>query len=263
MKKLVASVTLGIVIAGASLTTASAEEVKVQKGDSLWSIANTYHTSVDDLMKINDLNSTVIHPNQTLLTNKQYTVKKGDTLSEIASQHDIKVDQLKKWNDLESNLITIGQKLAINDMNTSQDPNTAEQSNKNDEKDKKAKKAQADAQTEQKVETKDKNKNEKNDKAQDESFTVTATAYTAKSAGGNGVTATGINLNKNPDAKVIAVDPDVIPLGSKVHVEGYGDAIAGDVGGAIDGKKIDVYFPTKSKAKNWGERKVDVTVVEK
>ena len=93
-------------------------------------------------------------------------------------------------------------------------------------------------------------------------FTVTATAYTVKSAGGSGVTSTGINLSKNPNAKVIAVDPSVIPLGSIVDVEGYGHAIAGDIGSAIKGKKIDGFVPTQKEAYNWGVRTVKVTIVE-
>ena len=48
---------------------------------------------------------------------------------------------------------------------------------------------------------------------------------------------------------MIAVDPNVIPLGSKVYVEGYGEAIAADTGGAIKGNKIDVHVPSKSQAK--------------
>ncbi|HET7577718.1 MAG TPA: peptidoglycan-binding protein [Bacillales bacterium] len=91
-------------------------------------------------------------------------------------------------------------------------------------------------------------------------ITVKSTAYTADCPGCSGVTATGINLNENPDTKVIAVDPDVIPLGSKVWVEGYGYAVAGDVGGGIDGHEIDVYFPSKSKALNWGVHNVKVKV---
>ncbi|GAA3326735.1 hypothetical protein GCM10020331_063860 [Ectobacillus funiculus] len=54
------------------------------------------------------------------------------------------------------------------------------------------------------------------------------------------MTATGIDLRKDPNMKLIAVDPKVIPLGSKVWVEGYGEAIAGDTGGAIKGNRIDV-----------------------
>ncbi|WP_100374370.1 G5 and 3D domain-containing protein [Bacillus sp. FJAT-45037] len=93
------------------------------------------------------------------------------------------------------------------------------------------------------------------------SMTVTATAYTASCNGCTGVTATGINLNNNRNMKVIAVDPSVIPLGSRVHVEGYGTAIAGDTGGAIKGNKIDVHVPTKDEARRWGRKSVKITIL--
>ncbi|MUK90527.1 hypothetical protein GMD78_19405 [Ornithinibacillus sp. L9] len=95
---------------------------------------------------------------------------------------------------------------------------------------------------------------------EEKSFTVTSTAYTIDSAGGSGVTATGINLRKNPNKKVIAVDPNVIPLGSVVYVEGYGYAIAGDTGSAIKGKKIDVFVSSQKEAIKWGVRRVKVTI---
>jgi uncharacterized protein YabE (DUF348 family) len=90
---------------------------------------------------------------------------------------------------------------------------------------------------------------------------VSATAYTASCNGCSGTTATGINLKENPTAKVIAVDPSIIPLGSKVHVEGYGYAVAADKGGAIKGNKIDVFFPSKSDAYRWGVKQVKVRVL--
>lgn len=93
-------------------------------------------------------------------------------------------------------------------------------------------------------------------------FYVTASAYTANCAGCSGYTSTGINLHANPDAKVIAVDPDVIPLGTRVYVEGYGYAVAADTGGAIDGRHIDVFFPTKAQAYAWGVRKVLIKILE-
>nr|WP_243355819.1 G5 and 3D domain-containing protein [Bacillus litorisediminis] len=93
-------------------------------------------------------------------------------------------------------------------------------------------------------------------------FYVNSTAYTAFCNGCSGVTATGINLRSNPDIKVIAVDPSVIPLGSKVYVEGYGHAIAADTGSAIKGNKIDVFFATKEEAYRWGVRKVKITILE-
>ncbi|MEH6946500.1 ubiquitin-like domain-containing protein [Bacillus sp. JJ634] len=91
---------------------------------------------------------------------------------------------------------------------------------------------------------------------------VSSTAYTASCNGCSGVTATGMNLKSNPHAKVIAVDPNVIPLGSKVHVEGYGYAVAADKGGAIKGNKIDVFIPSKSEAYRWGVKRVKVRIID-
>ncbi|MFD1708142.1 ubiquitin-like domain-containing protein [Siminovitchia sediminis] len=89
-----------------------------------------------------------------------------------------------------------------------------------------------------------------------------ATAYTADCNGCSGITATGINLKANPNAKVVAVDPNVIPLGSKVWVEGYGYAVAGDTGGAIKGNRIDVHVGSKGQAYNFGKKRVKVRIVD-
>ncbi|GHH98726.1 3D domain-containing protein [Neobacillus kokaensis] len=88
---------------------------------------------------------------------------------------------------------------------------------------------------------------------------VSATAYTPYDSGS--ITALGYNIKKNPNMKLIAVDPRVIPLGKKVWVEGYGVAIAGDTGGAIKGHKIDILLPTKNAAYQWGRRTVKVIVL--
>ena len=93
-------------------------------------------------------------------------------------------------------------------------------------------------------------------------ITVTATAYTADCEGGTGVTYTGVDLKANPDAKVIAVDPAVIPLGTEVYVEGYGHAVAADIGGAIKGDKIDVFIPNEEAAEAWGMKTVEVTIIQ-
>ncbi len=92
-------------------------------------------------------------------------------------------------------------------------------------------------------------------------FYVTATAYTPYCNGCSGTSATGINLRSSSGLKVIAVDPSVIKLGSKVWVEGYGTAIAGDTGGAIKGNKIDILVQTEAQASNWGVRKVRIKVL--
>ncbi|MGG5802959.1 cell wall-binding protein EntB [Bacillus mycoides] len=97
-------------------------------------------------------------------------------------------------------------------------------------------------------------------------LTVVATAYTADPSengtyGGRVLTAMGHDLTKNPNMRIIAVDPKVIPLGSKVWVEGYGEAIAGDTGSAIKGNRIDVLMGSKSKAMNWGRQTVKVKIL--
>lgn len=90
---------------------------------------------------------------------------------------------------------------------------------------------------------------------------VNSTAYTAYCNGCSGITATGFDLRSNPNAKIIAVDPGVIPLGTKVYVEGYGYATAADTGGAIKGNKIDVFFSSKSQAYSWGRKQVKIRIL--
>ena len=83
---------------------------------------------------------------------------------------------------------------------------------------------------------------------------VESTAYTFT---GN-KTATGIE----PREGLIAVDPSVIAMGSKVYVEGYGYAIAADTGGAIRGNRIDVFFPTLRQCVDWGRKPVHIYVLQ-
>jgi 3D (Asp-Asp-Asp) domain-containing protein len=94
---------------------------------------------------------------------------------------------------------------------------------------------------------------------------VTATAYTAgpESTGKNpehpgfGITFSGWKA----DIGVVAVDPNVIELGSIVYVPGYGYAIALDRGGAIEGNKIDVFFHDLQTALEWGVKEVEIIVI--
>ncbi|WP_428910647.1 3D domain-containing protein [Niallia sp. Krafla_26] len=91
-------------------------------------------------------------------------------------------------------------------------------------------------------------------------FYVTATAYSHEESK-HGITALGYNIRTNPNIKLIAVDPSVIPLGSRVWVEGYGEAIAGDTGGAIKGHKIDVVMPNGATARQWGVKTVKIVIL--
>ncbi len=75
--------------------------------------------------------------------------------------------------------------------------------------------------------------------------------------GSHGRTAIGLPATRG----VIAVDPRVIPLGTRVYVDGYGPAIAGDIGSAIKGHRIDVCFSSRREAMRWGRRNVTVVVL--
>lgn len=90
-----------------------------------------------------------------------------------------------------------------------------------------------------------------------------STAYSSDPAdalGGGTVTATGQNLLENPMA--VAVDPSVIPLGTHLYVEGYGEAYAVDTGSAIQGNIIDVHFSSYEQCVAWGRRQVKVTILD-
>lgn len=89
-------------------------------------------------------------------------------------------------------------------------------------------------------------------------LTMESTAYY-----GHGITASGLKPVRNPDGiSTIAVDPNVIPLGTKVYVSGYGLAIAADTGGAIKGNIIDVFLNTHEECMSWGRRQVTVQILE-
>lgn len=263
MKKLVAALAMGVIVAGTAATSVSAETHEVKKGDSLWDIADQYETTVDELVQINELKTTIIQPKQKLFINSEYIVEKGDTLIDIGKDYDVSVANLKKWNGLKSDIIAIGQELEIKGVNVEQEEAPATEVT-NATKEKKQENTQSSEQKTQKNKSEETSKKENNtqEKPSGKTISVSSTAYTASCDGCSGVTSTGVDLNKNPNAKVIAVDPNVIPLGTEVYVEGYGYATAADVGSAINGNEIDVYVPTKDKAYSWGVRTVNVTIVE-
>ena len=94
--------------------------------------------------------------------------------------------------------------------------------------------------------------------SQGRTMVMEATGYSTAQPSLSRYTANGTDLHANP--RVIAVDPNVIPLGSTVTVEGYGTYIAADTGGAIKGNRIDIHFPTVDGAMSVGRRSVKITV---
>lgn len=233
-------------------TTAQANEVTVQKGDTLWGFSQEYGVSVESIKAWNDLSDHLIYPNDVLKISprEEIIVEKGDALWKIANDYGVSVEEIMEWNQLSSELIHPGSKLTIH-------PHSKESAHSNKTVPAPTRETQQEQAKAETFETANLNKADAG-----KEIVVEATAYTASCKGCSGITATGIDLNANPGAKVVSVDPDVIPLGSKVYVEGYGYATAADTGGAINGNKIDVFIPNYDEAIEWGRKQVKLTVLE-
>lgn len=261
-------------------TTSSNHTYTVKSGDTLYRIAKNNGTSVQQLKEWNNLSSHLIYVNQVLKisgtgtvssspsapvqektnetqaspapsNSKSYKVQPGDTMWSVAQRHGISISQLKQWNNLSSNTIYINQVLQVGGQAVAQakpsTPATTAPSTPSTSAPSTSTPAPAPAQESKSV---------------SKEITVEATAYTAYCAGCSGITATGIDLRSNPNRKVIAVDPRVIPLGSRVYVEGYGEAIAGDTGGAIKGTRVDLFMASQSSALNWGRKTVKLQILD-
>ncbi|RHB51222.1 murein transglycosylase [Exiguobacterium sp. AM39-5BH] len=100
------------------------------------------------------------------------------------------------------------------------------------------------------------------------SIQAESTAYTNDAAdngsyGGRVLTATGHDVTDSifyKGMRIIAVDPSIIPLGTVVHIDGIGQAIALDTGGRIQGNIVDLLVDTNNEAMNWGRRHITITL---
>lgn len=260
-------------------TTSSNHTYTVKSGDTLYRIAKNNGTSVQQLKDWNNLSSHLIYVNQVLKisgtgtvssspsapvqektnetqaspapsNSKSYKVQPGDTMWSVAQRHGISISQLKQWNNLSSNTIYINQVLQVGGQAAAQaKPSTPATTAPSTPSTSTSTSTPAPAPAQER-------------KSVSKEITVEATAYTAYCAGCSGITATGIDLRSNPNRKVIAVDPRVIPLGSRVYVEGYGEAIAGDTGGAIKGTRVDLFMASQSSALNWGRKTVKLQILD-
>lgn len=91
-----------------------------------------------------------------------------------------------------------------------------------------------------------------------EVLTMEATAYLPGDGDGRGITASGMVAKRG----VVAVDPNVIPLGTRLYIPGYGMAIAADTGGAIKGQKIDLLMESYGEAMEFGRRSIEVYILQ-
>ena len=205
MKKLISIITAAATVFLIAANPIQAEQIVIQKGDTLWDLSKEYNTTVESIMEENNLVDDLIFPNNVL----EISPLKNLTITEEQAEN----------NSVQATNLVETEEPAPEEEAAAEEPAGKE-------------------------------------------ITVAATAYTANCKGCSGITKTGVDLNANPDQKVIAVDPAVIPLGSKVHVEGYGYATAEDIGGGINGHEIDVFIPKQSDALDWGRKQVTVTIID-
>ncbi|MDO3661864.1 LysM peptidoglycan-binding domain-containing protein [Bacillus sp. C28GYM-DRY-1] len=128
MKKQIITATTAVVL-GSTLFAgaASAQSIKVKKGDTLWDLSRKYDTTISKIKSENNLRSDIIYVGQTLSINGKstssnsssssssstYTVKSGDSLWKISKKYGMTVSELKKLNGLKSDLLRIGQVLKL------------------------------------------------------------------------------------------------------------------------------------------------------
>lgn len=237
-KKVLALATASTLSTGTFLATGTEATMHTVKADNLlWSATQRYDVKIEQLKHNNHLESDAIFPHNSLeiLMNRPgnniYVVQPGDNLYSISQEFGVTVDELAKLNGIDvPDLIYPGETIAIDEAAATR----------------KQKEVATQLSTEDDPLT----------------LTMTATAYTAYCEGCSGITKDGTDIRANPHLKVIAVDPTVIPLGTRVWVEGYGEAVAADIGGAIKGNIIDVFIPSHEEALEWGRKTVKVRILE-
>ncbi|PFH90670.1 LysM peptidoglycan-binding domain-containing protein [Bacillus sp. AFS088145] len=283
--KMINGITSDLIHPGDKLIIAPEKHYQVKKGDTLWDIAQNHDVTVSQIQEWNNIHTDLIQPglnlvifegvkniaqskmtNTNLVTNSKTTstVKSVNESSKTASVSREDVPKTKEivpaTKDNTSTTKESSPTIKESVPTTKESAQTIKESVPAAKESIPAAKESAPATKESVPATKE-SESKTNDSAGLKVITMEASAYTASCKGCTGITATGINLKENPNTKVISVDPSVIPLGSKVNVEGYGVAIAGDTGGAIKGNRIDVFIPNKQDAINFGRKQVKVTIL--
>ncbi|MFY3790178.1 LysM peptidoglycan-binding domain-containing protein [Ureibacillus sp. MALMAid1270] len=268
------NLTTDLIHPGDVLKIITEKQYTVKKGDTLWDIARANQVKVSQLKEWNQLNSDLIHPDLNLVIFdgiNDNTILAENPLKPVAStsKESTPVATAPATNKVETKPTApatnkVETKPAAPATNKVETKPAAPATNKIETKP--AAPATNEAVTKPAAPTTNeavtKPAAPATNEAEGKEIIVEATAYTATCEGCSGITSTGINLKENPNAKVISVDPTVIPLGSKVYVEGYGEAIAGDTGGSIKGNKIDVFVPTKEEAIKFGVKQLKVKILD-
>ena len=212
-----------------------------QWGDTMWGISQATDISVDKLVNVNDIdNRSLIHVGSTIYLSRDlsvisvqngdeevvsYDVSNGDAVETETPEEVEEAVEAAEGNVVEEAVVEEPAEEVVEQTQPAEESTAQTSSSENGRW-----------------------------------MTVEATAYSRNQPELSNYTFTGIDLREN--SRVIAVDPNVIPLGSTIYVPGYGEYIAGDTGGAIIGNRIDIHFESLDSAIQFGRQSIDVQVFE-
>lgn len=224
-------------------------EYTFQWGDTLWGISEATDFSVDKLVQVNDIdNRSLIHVGTTIYLSEDTSIISVKNEEDIVS-YDVSTDEVTETE-------TPAEVVEAQEEETQEAETTVETSESETQTAPPAETSEPEAETTPPAETAETETNQSNGYT----LTVEATAYSRNQPSLSNFTFTGIDLREN--SRVIAVDPNVIPLGSTIYVPGYGEYVAGDTGGAIKGNRIDLHMEDLQAAIQFGRRTLEIQVVE-
>lgn len=216
-----------------------------QWGDTLWGISEATDVSVDKLVKVNDLDSrSMIHVGTTVYLNEDSSVISVENNDEVVS-YDVSEEEVVETEtpeEVKEEVVEepVEEEVVVEEETTVETP-------------------QEETTKENEVNTSS-NETEEAATVAGRTVTVEATAYSLNQPSLGNITYSGIDLRENPN--VIAVDPSFIPLGSRIYVPGYGEFVAGDTGGAINGNRIDIHMTSIDSALQFGRRTIDIQILD-
>ncbi|GEN49629.1 3D domain-containing protein [Alkalibacterium pelagium] len=221
-----------------------------QWGDTLWGISQATDISVDKLVNINDIdNRSLIHVGSTIYLSRDLSVISVQNGDEEVVSYDVSngdAVETETPEEVEEAAEEAVVEEAVEEVVEQTQP---------------AEETVVETQPEQPAEEPAEEEAAQTSSSENGRWmSVEATAYSRNQPVLSNHTFTGIDLREN--SRVIAVDPDVIPLGSTIYVPGYGEYIAGDTGGAIIGNRIDIHFESLDSAIQFGRQNIDVQVFE-
>lgn len=219
-----------------------------QWGDTLWGISQATDISVDKLVQVNDIdNRSLIHVGSTIFLSKDASVISVQNGEEEVVSYDVSTDEVTETETPEEVEESANEEAEVEASQPVEETVVEEQQ-------------PAEAASEPVEETQATEATQASESRSGRWMTVEATAYSRNQEVLSNFTFTGIDLREN--SRVIAVDPDVIPLGSTVYVPGYGEYVAGDTGGAIIGNRVDLHMESVADAFEFGRRTLDIQIVE-